>query len=286
MNGINITAEDIDRLLELFQQLDDLLKPALPPKDDNLWCEAKKAAKEELIKKLKERGSTFSERPGPYVPPRKATKAEQRRAQERVEKRIVEIAEKKYCEQDHTYSEAVDEAKKTTADVLKEIDHLLACVGESIQQLPQAKDTWLVGNFKEIRRLYDLIDKNNIKYNLQETIDVLQALRLKLERQQRLKAPVQEQVRPNKKNAKINYFIIVISIFIICIFEFLIYRIPISWLQNHPNSYGLQGGFVLLVPCFVAGCFKPRWRKWCWGGAALAIIVLILSLLGGPNENG
>ncbi len=67
MNGINITAEDIDRLLELFQQLDDLLKPALPPKDDNLWCKAKKAAKEELIKKLKERGSTFTVRPRPFL---------------------------------------------------------------------------------------------------------------------------------------------------------------------------------------------------------------------------
>ena len=97
-NGV--TTQDIEELLKLFRQLENLLNPALPTKDDSLWREAKKEAQEELSDQLRERSSTFSERPGLYGPPRKATKAEQRKVQEQIENRIAVIAEKKYFEKD------------------------------------------------------------------------------------------------------------------------------------------------------------------------------------------
>lgn len=186
MNENCITTEDIAELLELFGQLDNPLKPALPPKDESLWCEAKKEAGEELVEQLKKRSSQLLGRPGQNDPPRKPSKAEQKRTQEQFENRIHVIAEEKYCEKDEAYSEAVDAAKKDTEDVLKRIDHLLRCIGEGLQQLTQKKDTWLVKDFGEIRRLYSSIDKRNIKYCCQETIDVLRNNYRKPQRQREL----------------------------------------------------------------------------------------------------
>lgn len=255
-----VTIGDIEELLELFRQLDNLLEPALPPKDDSLWCEAKKEAQEELSEQLKERRSTFSERPGLNVPPRKATRMKQRKYQQQVENRIFAIAEKKYCERDQAYSKAVDTAKRTVADVLKKIDHLLACTGGVLQRFSRTKDTWLVENFKEIRKSYDWMVKDNIKYSVRETIDALEALKLKYERLERLDTQKEHKVHPCKKKTKTS---------------------PLTWLKNHPHSYSLQGGIILLIICVTVGLFKPQWH---WGSAAFTIIVLILSLLGGPGK--
>jgi len=60
---------------------------------------------------------------------------------------------------------------------------------------------------------------------------------------------------------------------------------PFTWLKNHPHSYSLQGSVVCLIICLVVGLFKPQWRNWFWGAAALPLFVLILSLLGGPGKN-
>lgn len=57
----------------------------------------------------------------------------------------------------------------------------------------------------------------------------------------------------------------------------------IAWLKNHPHSYGLTGGVIFLILFFVLGFFKAQWRPWCWGTAVIALLVLILSLLGGRS---
>jgi hypothetical protein len=57
-----------------------------------------------------------------------------------------------------------------------------------------------------------------------------------------------------------------------------------NWLKSHPHSYGLQGGFIFLILFWVAGLIKPHWRNWCWGGAVVPFLVLILSLLGGRSH--
>jgi hypothetical protein len=78
---------------------------------------------------------------------------------------------------------------------------------------------------------------------------------------------------------------IIISLLVVCIFELSVWFAPVtpfSWLKNHPNSYGLQGAIVFLVPCIFVGLLKRQYRKWCWGVGLVALLVLILSLLGGP----
>lgn len=56
-----------------------------------------------------------------------------------------------------------------------------------------------------------------------------------------------------------------------------------AWVKRHPHGYGLTGGFVFLILFFVLGLFKAQWRDWCWGTAGIALLVLILSLLGGRS---
>ena len=93
---------------------------------------------------------------------------------------------------------------------------------------------------------------------------------------------IQETDRANKnKNIIVSF---VISLTIILLFELLVYKIPIKWVTNHPNSYGIQGSVIFLIPCLTFGYLKPKWRKWCWGTAGLAFLVLILTLLGGKSN--
>lgn len=76
-----------------------------------------------------------------------------------------------------------------------------------------------------------------------------------------------------------------ISSISIAIFELLVYWLPCNWLRNHPNSYGLQGSFDVLLILVIFGYFLPKWRKWCWGTSGVcAVLGLILTLLGGPSN--
>ena len=56
------------------------------------------------------------------------------------------------------------------------------------------------------------------------------------------------------------------------------------WVKRHPHIYSLAGSLIFLILFFVVGLFKSQWRNWCWGTAAFAFLVLILSLLGGRTR--
>jgi hypothetical protein len=80
-------------------------------------------------------------------------------------------------------------------------------------------------------------------------------------------------------NAKSIVAAIVISFVMILLFELSVYFGLVTWVKNHPRSYGIQGSVICLIPCLIFGFLKPRWRKWCWGTAAIAFLVGLLSLL-------
>ena len=181
----NISIKDIDKLLELFRQLDKFLNPKLPEKDKELWEESQDLAKKELAEQLKKRQSGFTVRPGWNVPIRKTSKTNQKEIQKQCEKRIQQIAEKKYYEKDLSYAEAVDEAESKTYDVLKSIDHLLLSVQGPLLQFPRVKSSLLALDWKKhIRDYYRFINKDSFPYQVRETIDVLEALQVQFERSQ------------------------------------------------------------------------------------------------------
>ncbi len=100
-----------------------------------------------------------------------------------------------------------------------------------------------------------------------------------------------EQIENSKKpaeteqNRKTTIVAIIISFIVDLVFELLVYFVPFTWVKNHPNSYGLQGSIIFLIPCLIVGLFKPQYRKGCWGVGAIAFIVLLLSLIGGPADS-
>lgn len=57
-----------------------------------------------------------------------------------------------------------------------------------------------------------------------------------------------------------------------------------SWLLLHDNSYAIRGGFGLSALLFWIGLLRRDWRTWCWGTGCFALIVVLLSLLGGPGK--
>jgi hypothetical protein len=82
-----------------------------------------------------------------------------------------------------------------------------------------------------------------------------------------------------KQDAKRIVAAILISLIMILLFELVVYCGPVTWFRNHPHSPGIQGSIICLIPSLIFGFFKPDWRKWCWGTAAIAFLVGLLSLL-------
>lgn len=70
---------------------------------------------------------------------------------------------------------------------------------------------------------------------------------------------------------------------LIIAFELFTYKLPWNWLVNHPNSYGLQASFDLILFLGLLGLFVPKWRTWCWGLGVFPFAAVILQLLGGPT---
>jgi hypothetical protein len=69
---------------------------------------------------------------------------------------------------------------------------------------------------------------------------------------------------------------ITVCLVLVGLFEYLIY------LLNPFNQHraGLQLAFGALLALVTVGVFHPKWRKWCWGGGAFAILLVIIQLLG------
>ncbi len=82
-----------------------------------------------------------------------------------------------------------------------------------------------------------------------------------------------------KQNVKRIIAAILISLILILLFELFVYFGPVTWFRNHPHTYRIQGSIICLIPCLILGFFKPRWRKWCWGTAAIAFLVGLLTSL-------
>jgi len=77
---------------------------------------------------------------------------------------------------------------------------------------------------------------------------------------------------------------LVLSVLLIVGFEWLVYGMPFDWLRNHTNSYALQAGVDGLIVSLMVGLFRPRWRKFWWVNVLVALVVLVISLLGGPSK--
>ncbi len=84
---------------------------------------------------------------------------------------------------------------------------------------------------------------------------------------------------PLKKGGWRNVGASVVSLIVILLFELFVYIAPVSYVRNHPHSYGIQGSIICLILCLIVGFLNSRWRKWCWGSAAIAFLVALLSLL-------
>jgi hypothetical protein len=60
---------------------------------------------------------------------------------------------------------------------------------------------------------------------------------------------------------------------------------PWRWLLNHPNSYGLQGCFFLIVFTVIPGLWIRSWRKVLLSAGLVGAILVGLQLIGGPPKS-
>lgn len=186
-----LTVKDVDTLLGLFRQLQDLLKPKLPPKNEKLWKQCQKEAKKEIVDQTKERESQITMRPGcPKVPPRKTSKAKQEKDQQ-YQKIILGIAEKKYRLMDSKYNQALLQVEEKRAGLVKEIDHTLYSIKEPLLKFDRAKGTLLEADWRQIRDNFSVNEIIQFQSQglFERAIDALEAIRAKIEHRQKVELP-------------------------------------------------------------------------------------------------
>jgi cation transport ATPase len=79
-----------------------------------------------------------------------------------------------------------------------------------------------------------------------------------------------------------------VGVLLAILFEVVLHLTGWGWLLNHPNSYGLQAGTALLLFLMGWPIVRPHgWKsnKLFWVGAVLAILIGVISLLGGFVAN-
>ena len=77
---------------------------------------------------------------------------------------------------------------------------------------------------------------------------------------------------------------VAVAALLIALFELLTYLLPWEWVKSHPNSYGLQLAVDLVILATVMSVFYPRHAKWWLIGVALAVILGLIGILGGPSK--
>ncbi len=131
--------------------------------------------------------------------------------------------------------------------------------------------------FRTAKELLDIVDRAQkeplsvSKYEQQKFCTGLDRYKVLL------KAELNRQLK--EKPVKRTIVAILISLILIVLFGLFVHLGPVTWFRNHAHTYGIQGSIICLIPCLIFGFLKPRWRKWCWGTAAIALLVGLLSLL-------
>ncbi len=171
---------------------------------------------------------------------------------------------------DGALTDAIDKRiyfKRTENGMWRDLD------GGSITAIPDTARLFWEEDLSKYKRGLEYHENDKTKSKIERALEHVQADLARIEQNTKAKATIAA---------------ILISLFTISIFVLLVWLVPFTpftWLKNHPNSYSLQGGIICLVPCIFVGLFKPQWRKLCWGVALLPLLVLILSLLGGPADS-
>lgn len=176
-----LTLKDVNALLVLFRRLQDLSNFKKPSKNQELWKQCIEKAEKELFEQLKKCEQQAINRPGRNFPPPKSSKKEQEYPQEI----IIGIAEKKYRTVDSEYNQSLLQVEEKRAELVKEIDHTLYSIGESLLRFDRAHGTLLEANWRQIRDCLsiDEIMQFHTQGLVERAIDALEAIRAKVKHQ-------------------------------------------------------------------------------------------------------
>jgi hypothetical protein len=64
------------------------------------------------------------------------------------------------------------------------------------------------------------------------------------------------------------------------VLQFIVFQLPVSWLRDHPNGLGLQLSIFLFLLTTSLGIARPESRRW-WFGTAFAALLVLCEIIGG-----
>jgi len=182
-----LTLKDVDALSKLFHSLQELSNFEKPTKNQALWKQCLKEAKEELVEQVKKRESQLTFRPGRNFPLRKTSEEKQKNLQ----KIIIGKAEIGYRLKDSKYNQSLLQVEEEIAELVKAIDHTLYSIREPLLKFDRAHGTLLEANWRQIRDRFtiDEIMQFHTQGLVERAIDALEAIKANVEHQQQIKLP-------------------------------------------------------------------------------------------------
>jgi len=308
----NLDSQAISELINQLKKLRDLLASRFPSINYDLWRKIQdkvKTKEEKEFKKLKKanpsnkRISQISNNATSGVDLEGTTLKIMEETDRELKKEEIMIqchnkALQIYLSSDQTFRDGLFELEKEIGEVVKRIDVLMgdtSPIGKLLKAYCELKDLPLKQKFTQIEyafRINSLTESvlfdgpsslEATKSFVDDVIEILTEIQTKKGKHtshKSVKANLTD-LKPavTEQKAKPTIIAIVISLILILLFELLVYIVPITWVTNHPHSYGIQGSIICLISCLIIGYFKPRWRKWFWGGAVIAFLAVLLSLL-------
>lgn len=201
-----IDTKDIRKLLKLFRQLSKLITSEPPEKNKELWEQCLKQSQKEFIDELKEHEKLLSPA---RTPPKKDIKEEEEEFQKAFQHNTTKMSEKKYHQMNSKYDKACSQIEEEIVTIMKDIDHFLYSIKESLLKFDRANGTLLAADWKEIRDILtiDNITHPNFQFYVQKAIDALEAIRAKIKRQQKIEkgekpAETEQEATPLPINIK------------------------------------------------------------------------------------
>ncbi len=179
----SINTKDVDKLLKLYRKLLKSISYE-PSRNKKLWEQCLEQAKKEYIDELKKHESQLSP---PRTFPRKASKENETEFQKAFQHNTTKNAEKKYRQTDSEYDKAILKIEEKRAGLIKEIDKFQYAVKDQLIEFERSDGTLLTANWQKIMETlpHDEITQPNFQFYVQKSIDVLEAIKAKIERQEK-----------------------------------------------------------------------------------------------------
>jgi hypothetical protein len=201
---------------------------------------------------------------------------------EALRQRIEEVRTEE--EQVELVKEAIIDENKKIADEKKEKEKQLEKEEVAHLKTKDEADKEISAKDKEMEKLQESISLEAERVRHAE-LQVQKEKEMRTEAERKYKKEAQERKNLDRRFKTLKILSgLLIALVLVVLFELFIHKLPWAWLVEHNKSYSIQIAICLAIVTLVAGLIHKPWLKTCLKLLLIPLLILIVSLLGGPKE--